>query len=252
MKKRGKEVDQDFKDWKNKMQQVKINTHVDEYLASAAKGLDILTENKVAAFIYDYAAGNYSYMNEYFTRLMGRSREQILEEGIAMMQKIVHPEDFSKCLNLTRKAIVEFTKMKEKESESIYFRFFFRLKRSTGGYMWVMQSNRLLFSGNDARIDIAFILELFDPQHPLKVMGILETPNRRMEMYPDGEMMLLSLLSHRELEILQLIRQGISTNDIAVKLIITMNTVKAHRRNLLKKLDVHTMVQAIGMLDKLG
>jgi DNA-binding CsgD family transcriptional regulator len=245
-------VNKEFKEWIQLMKNVKINKHVGDYLASAAPSLDILTSNHIAAFIFDYSNGNYSYMNEYFVRLMGKTREQILSVGVRIMQELVHPEDFLKCLNITRKIILEFGLMDEKEKESIHFRFFYRLKRTAGEYMWVMQSNRhLLTEKNGLPIDIAFILEMFNPQHQLKVMGVLETQNRNTEIFPDGEMDLLNLLSQREMEILQLIRQGLTTAEISTKLTITVNTVKAHRQNILNKLNVRNMVQAIGYLEKL-
>ena len=44
-------------------------------------------------------------------------------------------------------------------------------------------------------------------------------------------------LSRRELEVLQLVSFENSTNDIAEKLYISSETVRSHRKNLLKKLD---------------
>ena len=93
-------INTEFNEWMELMQHVKINTHVDSYLASASDSLEFLTDNHIAAFVYDYSAGNYSYMNEYFVRLMGKTREQIRCIGVKMMQELTHPEDFLKCLNL--------------------------------------------------------------------------------------------------------------------------------------------------------
>jgi DNA-binding NarL/FixJ family response regulator len=246
-------VNSEFESWMHLMQQVKINTQVSDYLDSASASLEILTANRVAAFIYDYAFGNYSYMNEYFVELMGKTREEILSSGVKIMQELAHPDDFLKCLNLVKKSILEFSKMKEKEREAFLFRFFFRLRKAENEYIWVMQSNRHSVNPKDGSpIMVAFLLELFNLQYPMKVMGILETPNRSMEIHPDGEMDLLKLLSQRELEILQLIRQGLSTPEISKKLMITVSTVKVHRQNVFKKLKVSNMVQAIDFLIKVS
>ncbi|MCO6493677.1 MAG: response regulator transcription factor [Phaeodactylibacter sp.] len=45
-------------------------------------------------------------------------------------------------------------------------------------------------------------------------------------------------LSERELQVLCLIAEGLTTNEISERLNITENTVKTHRRNLLEKLEV--------------
>lgn len=52
-------------------------------------------------------------------------------------------------------------------------------------------------------------------------------------------------LSARELEVLRLIAQGKSNQEIAVALFIVEGTVKAHVTNLLNKLNVHDRTQAV-------
>jgi DNA-binding NarL/FixJ family response regulator len=44
---------------------------------------------------------------------------------------------------------------------------------------------------------------------------------------------------------------GLSSKDIAEKLVLSENTIKSHRRNVLRKLEVKNMIQAVGMLEKL-
>lgn len=46
-------------------------------------------------------------------------------------------------------------------------------------------------------------------------------------------------LGHREVEILKMIAQGSSSSDIARQLFIATGTVEVHRRNILRKLDLH-------------
>ena len=58
-------------------------------------------------------------------------------------------------------------------------------------------------------------------------------------------------LSHRELEILQTIVDGLSTRDIAAKLMVSINTVKAHRKSIYGKLGVGTRRDAILQARKL-
>jgi DNA-binding NarL/FixJ family response regulator len=49
-----------------------------------------------------------------------------------------------------------------------------------------------------------------------------------------------SILTPRELEVLQLIAEGKSTKEIARKLHVTVRTVEAHRHNVMEKLHLHT------------
>ena len=52
-------------------------------------------------------------------------------------------------------------------------------------------------------------------------------------------------ISPRELEVLQLMAEGYSNQEIADKLFISLNTVKTHTSNLFSKLDVRLRTQAI-------
>jgi NarL family two-component system response regulator LiaR len=52
-------------------------------------------------------------------------------------------------------------------------------------------------------------------------------------------------LSKRELEILALLAQGHSNQEIAGKLFVSLSTVKTHLQNLFEKLDVKRRTQAV-------
>ncbi len=56
---------------------------------------------------------------------------------------------------------------------------------------------------------------------------------------------LLEPLSERELEVLQLIANGLTNQEIATQLFLTLNTVKVHTRNIYGKLDAHSRTQAV-------
>lgn len=63
---------------------------------------------------------------------------------------------------------------------------------------------------------------------------------------------LVDPLSDRELEILQLIAQGLSNRDISEKLFLALSTVKGHNRNIYDKLQVKRRTQAVTRARELG
>lgn len=63
---------------------------------------------------------------------------------------------------------------------------------------------------------------------------------------------LIEPLSERELEILQLLADGLSNLDIADRLVITVGTVKAHTASIYRKLNVNSRTQAAAQARKLG
>jgi LuxR family maltose regulon positive regulatory protein len=56
---------------------------------------------------------------------------------------------------------------------------------------------------------------------------------------------LLEPLSSREIEVLALMAEGLSTNEIAARLYLSPLTLKSHSHNIYSKLDVHNRVQAV-------
>lgn len=58
-------------------------------------------------------------------------------------------------------------------------------------------------------------------------------------------------ISKRELEVLILMAEGLSNNEIAERLFVSLNTVKTHSAKLFEKLDVKRRTQAIETAKKL-
>ena len=63
---------------------------------------------------------------------------------------------------------------------------------------------------------------------------------------------LIEPLSERELEVLQLIAEGLSNREIARRLVLSLNTVKGHTRKIYEKLGVHSRTQATAKANTLG
>ncbi|MBL7919285.1 MAG: DNA-binding response regulator [Bacteroidia bacterium] len=59
-------------------------------------------------------------------------------------------------------------------------------------------------------------------------------------------------ISQRELEVLQLMAQGLSNNEIAEKLFVSTHTIKTHSSKLFEKLDVKRRTQAIEKAKRLN
>lgn len=59
-------------------------------------------------------------------------------------------------------------------------------------------------------------------------------------------------LSKRELEILNLMAQGHSNDEIADKIYVSLSTVKTHNQNIFEKLDVKRRTQAIEKAKRLN
>jgi len=63
---------------------------------------------------------------------------------------------------------------------------------------------------------------------------------------------LLEPLSQRELEVLHLIAQGLSNQEISERLFLALDTVKGHNRKIFGKLQVERRTEAVARARELG
>jgi len=59
-------------------------------------------------------------------------------------------------------------------------------------------------------------------------------------------------LSQRELEVLRLMAEGLSNQEIGERLFLALNTVKGHNRNIFGKLQVQRRTEAVARARELG
>ncbi|MEP7165818.1 MAG: response regulator transcription factor [Ferruginibacter sp.] len=76
--------------------------------------------------------------------------------------------------------------------------------------------------------------------------------NRNENFVLDTSLVSRLELSKREMEILSLLAEGHSNQEIAAKLFISVSTVKTHVQNLFEKLDVKRRTQAVEKAKRLS
>jgi len=70
-------------------------------------------------------------------------------------------------------------------------------------------------------------------------------PDWQAGFVPDTSLVSQLELSKRELEVLSLLAQGLSNQEIAAELFVSLSTVKTHIQNLFEKLDAKRRTQAV-------
>lgn len=78
--------------------------------------------------------------------------------------------------------------------------------------------------------------------------GTYVDPELAAQLAEDGELQRLGTLSARELEVLELLADGLNGQMIAERLFLSPETVRTHVRNATSKLGARTRVQAVAMV----
>ncbi|NMB61302.1 MAG: tetratricopeptide repeat protein [Chloroflexi bacterium] len=171
--------------------------------------------------------GNFSKAIEIFSSLFFSAKQNHLEEMMAhyaVMLAIAHD------------------KLDNRTSSLKYLQIALKLSRTEGYIQIFLEQNEdilhLLYEAVHQNIEPEFagkLLSLF-PQLDLK-----KNSTNYFEL--DGE--IIESLSDRELEILKWIAEGLSNQQIAYKLHLSLSTVKVHSYNIYRKLHVHSRIQAV-------
>jgi LuxR family maltose regulon positive regulatory protein len=87
-----------------------------------------------------------------------------------------------------------------------------------------------------------------------KLLAAFDAEERRSQPKsdPSPAQPLIEPLSQRELEVLRLIAQGLSNQEIGERLFLALDTVKGHNRRILDKLQVQRRTEAIARARELG
>ncbi len=85
------------------------------------------------------------------------------------------------------------------------------------------------------------------PDYTGKLLAVFDTEQQEREgkNYRPPAQPLIEPLSQRELEVLQLIAQGLSNREISERLFLALNTVKGHNRKIFGKLEVQRRTEAV-------
>lgn len=90
------------------------------------------------------------------------------------------------------------------------------------------------------------------PDYVGKVIAAFEAEHSTNPPHQSASQPLVEPLSDRELEILQLLADGLSNRDVSKRLFIALDTVKGHNRNIYQKLQVKRRTEAVARARELG
>jgi LuxR family maltose regulon positive regulatory protein len=84
-----------------------------------------------------------------------------------------------------------------------------------------------------------------EPDFATRILNIIESEERQRKIRKGKTFTTSSILSKREMEVLQLLVNGLTNQQIAERLVISLDTTKTHVHHILDKLDATSRVQAI-------
>ena len=181
-----------------------------------------------------------------------------LAPGEVVFQDILdrmHPDDMDFVSRAEAKAFeLAYGQLGPEKLTKYKVSYCFRFKTADGSYRLFNHQSLVLSTDEDGRIgkalnihtDISHLTETNN--YRLSMIGLLGEPSF-LNINPLQEDIAAerseSIFSEREMEIIRLMSEGLTSRDIAGKLSIAPNTVKNHRKNILQKADCRNTGQLI-------
>ena len=189
-----------------------------------------------AVFLLD-RFGHYYYVTEYVT-------EDIQASDKLNIEKLVHPDDLEVVRRIDKKVWEFLDTLPEKEK--LTYKYIYEMRvLDRGKYVRMIYQMRILAFKDDNFLGMG-IIDLAPEQSANTSVRFQIKNCLTDEIVPFAiESATDTLLTPREREILALAKEGMFSKEISEKLNISIHTVNRHRQNILEKLQVDNIIEAI-------
>ncbi|GGG44601.1 LuxR C-terminal-related transcriptional regulator [Bizionia arctica] len=197
----------------------------------------------------------FEFISKNMTSCIGLEKDELLKEGMRNFWNRIHPEDIELWLKALNDLMV-FTLAEiplDKRSHMNYT-WNYRLKNAKGVYVNIVQNTTPLEfdAGMKPIIGLAHYTVL-DSKIKMPITATAKLLNEKNEYETKyfnnfSHKLLTNGLSNRERDVIRLLTINKSSKEIAESLNISPNTVDTHRRNILKKLNISSTGELVGML----
>jgi len=230
-----------------------LNKDIGTYLETKAKEFLFMNDMQIGVYLLDHNGGKYLYLSDYLVNLLGCKKRELMDSGIDGMAKFIHPEDIICLFEILDQAAKVIQSLDEQEKKSVSFKINYRIKAKKVGYSWVMQINKIIYVDEIANpIDLGYMISIPGNSNFKEIIGYLSSDKNSWELKNKNQntKRLINELSEREKEVLQLATNGHKSKEIASILEISFQTIKIHRRNIIRKLGVTSTIDAIRLFEK--
>lgn len=190
---------------------------------------DIISNLNIAIFIHDMEKQRHIWTNNNYYGIIGYTDEEIKTFSPEWMKKNYHPED----IHLIKERYDYILQNKGNTYSGVY-----RVKHKKGQWVWVYQNVTVYKrdeKGNPQQV-LGISIDFSDNFKTTKQFKTLYQENLQLK-----NELKISKLTKREKEVLKLIAQGRTSQEIAKTFHISKSTADNHRKHMLKKLKLHNI-----------
>lgn len=197
----------------------------------------------------------FEYISKNMFSCLGLDLGLMKSRGMRYFWSRMHPDDVENWLQALNE-LMNFTlnNIEIKDRPKMSYTWNYRIKNSKNIFVNVIQNTTpLKFDLNEKPIIGLAHYTILDSKISMQVSATAKLLNNNNEYETKyfnnfSQKLLSDGISNRERDIVRLLVLNYSSKDIAQKLNISSNTVDTHRRNILKKLNISSTGELIGMI----
>ena len=203
--------------------------------------------------VFDCYTNKFVFASNNIPASYGIDHNRLIIDGHIPVIEIIHPDDIHYGL-LVRKKIYSLLsgfapieKMKYKIIHEM------RVKNVREEYIRIIEQEQVIALDKAGNIWLMLSVIDIDASHESEIT------KSHLYNFETGEQIFVNLsdileepLTVRELEVLQMMKQGLLSKEIADKLKVSINTINSHRQNILQKLKANNSIEAVYFAQRLG
>lgn len=228
---------------------------LDFYLEIHKKVLRFFQAGDYYYFIFNAKTADFDYISPEVEQVLGYPAEAV---DVQLILSNIHPDDQSWFLNFEQAVTEFFAELPEEKVPNYKIRYDFRVRKSNGEYIRLL--NQVVIIDYDKTFGVLRSLGVHTDITHLKTEGLPvlsfvglngETSITNVttkKLYPAAA----PVLSPREIQILSLLFDGMSTKQISQQLFLSIETVKTHRRNMMRKTETNNVAALLAVAVKNG
>lgn len=197
----------------------------------------------------------FEFISKNFKACLGLDPVELKTNGMRYFWRRIHPDDIKGWLTALNE-LMEYTlsEISEEKRKRANYTWNFRFKNADDVYVNVIQNTTPLAFDSDGKPIIG--LAHYTVLHPNIKMELnasaklLNEQNEYETIYFNNfsQKLLSEVVSNRERDVIRLLLLDYSSKLISEKLNISPHTVDTHRRNILKKFNISSTGELIGMM----
>lgn len=231
------------------------NPLLDEHIKKIIELDDYLPYSSTFFCVTNTQSLSFEYISKNMNACLGIDDAELKEKGMRSFWSRVHPEDLEFWLQALNE-LMNFTLREIPIDKRIRMTYSwnYRFKNGQDNYVNIVQNTTPLEFDRESKPIIGLAhYTVLHPKVKLQVCATAKLLNDKNEYETKyfnnfSQKLLSDSISNRERDVIRLLVLNHSSKAIAIKLGISPNTVDTHRRNILKKLNISSTGELVGLL----